>query len=115
MRLWILSAGTVVAAVTMGVSLGAYVTQTPVSPLAGPAQAAAPEVETDIPVAPFVADAAQEPREIHCKGCGPTLAERRWMRDMAGTQATAPEPVIDLDFKVEPLPDATSDDPSGRL
>lgn len=115
MRLWILSAGTVVAAVAMGVSLGAFVTRTPISPLSGSAQAAAPEIETDIPVEPIVADTGQGPGEIHCKGCGPTLAERRWMKDMAGTQETASEPVIDLDFKVEPLPDATSDDPSGRL
>lgn len=111
MRLWMLSTGTVVAAAMMGVSLGAYVTRTPVSPLAESAQAAAPpDMAADTTPLPPVAEMDQGPGEIHCKGCGPTLAERRWMKDMAGTQGETPAPVVDLDIKVDPLPSAVASD-----
>ncbi len=116
MRLWMLSAGTVVAAGVMGVSLGAYVTSTPISPLAESAQAETVDYNDDSTSPPAVADSIAEtgPVEIHCKGCGPTLAERRWTKDMAGVGTpndnwdTVPEPVVDLDQPVESLPTAVA-------
>lgn len=116
MRLWMLTAGTVVAAGVMGVSLGAYVTSTPISPLAESAQAETVDYNDDSSPAPVMAEANTEtgPLEVHCKGCGPTLAERRWAKDMAGTGSpndnwdTVPEPVVDLDQPVAPLPTAVA-------
>lgn len=116
MRLWMLSAGTIVAAGVMGVSLGAYVTRAPISPLAESAQAETVDYNDDTASPPQIvqADADAGPVEVHCNGCGPTLAERRWAKDMAGTATssdnwdTVPEPVVDLDQPVALLPTAVA-------
>ncbi|HUD94830.1 hypothetical protein [Sphingobium sp.] len=80
MRLWMLSATTMTAAAAMGLALGSYVTSPQRSPLErlddpyGAAQVSE--------AAPAPADPG--PTEIHCTGCGPTLADRHYAAQMAG-------------------------------
>jgi hypothetical protein len=85
MHFWMSAGGTVAAASLMGLGLGGYVT----SPQ-GRSPADAPVAESAYDSQPL-ADAAMaspdRPVAIHCTGCGPTLAERRWKADMAGLNA----------------------------
>lgn len=82
---WMGTGVTLGAAAVLGLGLGNYVT----SPQA-PARAASATIDTAIDddgmeEAHFMAQ--KGPGAIHCTGCGPTLAERRWKADMAGLDA----------------------------
>ncbi|SEI58851.1 hypothetical protein SAMN05518849_101184 [Sphingobium sp. AP50] len=87
MHFWMSAGGTVVAASLMGLGLGGYVT----SPQ-GRSPADAPVAESTYDsqsLADAAVAAADRPVAIHCTGCGPTLAERRWKADMAGLNLDA--------------------------
>jgi hypothetical protein len=95
---WMGTGVTLGVAAVMGLSLGSYVT----SPQA-PARAASAIVDTAIDD-DGVEEAGFRPQKgpgaIHCTGCGPTLAERRWKADMAGLDAA-----VSIDAGYDPLPD----------
>jgi hypothetical protein len=76
---------TMVAAAVMGLGLGSYVT----SPQSPPNRASEfVDATIDDQTAADTSLAMQAgPGEIHCTGCGPTLADRRWKADMAGLDA----------------------------
>lgn len=82
---WMGTGVTLGTAAVLGLGLGSYVT----SPQA-PARTESAMIDTAIDD-----DGVQEagltnqkgPGVIHCTGCGPTLAERRWKADMAGGDA----------------------------
>lgn len=80
MRLWMVSATTMSAAAAMGLALGSYVTSPQRSPLERPdmVEALAPTDDAAL------ASADPGPMEIHCTGCGPTLADRHYAAQMAG-------------------------------
>lgn len=84
MRFNLCSGGLLVASVIGGLTIGSYATRVPVS------EAGAP-YSTDLATAQDSAasDAAADtaPRTIVCKGCGPTLAERRMAADQASLDA----------------------------
>ena len=80
MRLWMLSATTMTAAAAMGLALGSYVTspqRSPLERLDDPYDAAQTSEAAPPPADPG-------PTEIHCTGCGPTLADRHYAAQMAG-------------------------------
>ncbi|MFC3440254.1 hypothetical protein ACFOKF_03410 [Sphingobium rhizovicinum] len=85
MQFWMATGATMGAAMVMGLGLGQYVT----SPQ-GRSPADQSVVESGYDPQPS-ADSAiamdEAPVAIHCTGCGPTLAERRWQADMAGLDA----------------------------
>ncbi|WP_157078253.1 hypothetical protein [Sphingobium abikonense] len=85
MRLWMLSCGTVAAAAAMGLTLGSYAISPQRSPLDQPDEE---PISTDFSAAP-VAMPDAGPQVIHCTGCGPTLADRRYAADMAGYDSYA--------------------------
>lgn len=94
---WMGTGVTLGAAAVMGLGLGSFVT----SPQA-PARSASATIDTAVDdqtmeEARFTAD--KGPGAIHCTGCGPTLADRRWKADMAGLDAEAP-----IDTSYDPLP-----------
>ncbi|WP_298398158.1 hypothetical protein [Sphingobium sp.] len=81
---WMATGVTMGAAMVLGLGLGQYVT----SPQ-GRSPADQSVVESVDPQ-PYVQSALtmdEAPVAIHCTGCGPTLAERRWQADMAGLDA----------------------------
>ncbi|NWK97717.1 hypothetical protein DM806_19065 [Sphingobium lactosutens] len=80
MRLWMLSATTMTAAAAMGLALGGYVTSPQRSPLERPDDPYGATQASE--AAPAPADPG--PTEIHCTGCGPTLADRHYAAQMAG-------------------------------
>lgn len=84
---WMGAGATLGAAAMMGLGLGGYVT----SPQ-GSTRNASEFVEATIGDQ-TAADTSFTPQKgpgaIHCTGCGPTLAERRWQADMAGLDADA--------------------------
>lgn len=109
---WMGTGATLGAAAVLGLGLGSYVT----SPQA-PARAASATIDTAIDddgvdEAHFTAQ--KGPGAIHCIGCGPTLAERRWKADMAGLDAADPyemppddyatETVVEPPVPIHPLP-----------
>ncbi|KMS53864.1 hypothetical protein [Sphingobium cupriresistens] len=84
---WMGAGATLGAAAMMGLGLGSYVTSPQV-----PARNASEYVETVISdqAATDTSFAMQKgPGAIHCTGCGPTLAERRWQADMAELELDA--------------------------
>lgn len=94
---WLGTGATLGAAAVLGLGLGSYVT----SPQA-PARAASATIDTGVDdqtveEARFTND--KGPSAIHCTGCGPTLADRRWKADMAGLDAATP---IDASYDVPP-------------
>jgi hypothetical protein len=113
---WMGTGVTLGMAAVMGLGLGSFVT----SPQA-PVRSASATIDTAVDdqtaeEASFTTD--KGPGAIHCTGCGPTLADRRWKADMAGLDMDAPidagyEPlaeedatdaVIDPPVRVHPLP-----------
>lgn len=94
---WMGTGATLGAAAVLGLGLGSYVT----SPQA-PARTASAMIDAaiddqDVGQAAFTAE--KGPGAIHCTGCGPTLAERRWQADMAGLDAADP---IDTGYQPQP-------------
>ena len=104
---WMGTGATLGVAAMMGLGLGGYVT----SPQ-GPARNASEYVETVMAdqAATDTSLAMQKvPGAIHCTGCGPTLAERRWKADMAGLDLDAmthgsSDPVVQ-DYEAEQPPE----------
>lgn len=86
MPLWMSGGVTVAAAAVMGMGLGSYAT----SPQGySPADESAMATAADDSAPSFVdggGSGQNAPAFIHCTGCGPTLAERRWQANMAGYQ-----------------------------
>lgn len=84
---WMTTGATVAMAGVMGLGLGSYVTS-PRAPARPTSQIAdiAPD-QQDMAYTSY--DAQKGPGAIHCTGCGPTLAERRWQAEMAGLDADA--------------------------
>lgn len=89
-RFWLFSLSCAGAALVGGFGLGLYATTPQKLPWA----------ETILPEAPiqhdpYALDPAEltGPAEIDCKGCGPTLADRRMAMDMAGWQGMN-DPVV---------------------
>ncbi|WP_230461223.1 hypothetical protein [Sphingobium sp. CAP-1] len=80
MHFWMATGGTMAVAAIMGVGLGNYVT----SPQGrSPAAVLATQSAYDAPPLVDATVAAQTgPVMVHCTGCGPTLAERRWQADI---------------------------------
>ncbi|AMK24994.1 hypothetical protein K426_20325 [Sphingobium sp. TKS] len=78
-RFWLFSCVSAGVALTGGYGLGLYATTPPKT-----------ATETPLPEAVLPEDAAYDPVKltgpavIHCKGCGPTLADRQMAADMAG-------------------------------
>lgn len=103
---WMGAGATLGVAAMMGLGLGSYVT----SPHR-PARSASDYVEATPAdqVATEASFAIQKgPGVIHCTGCGPTLAERRWQADMAGLDANGmidgtSDPVV-RDYEAAALP-----------
>lgn len=101
-QFWVGTSVTLGAAAVMGLSLGNYAT----SPQAS-AQAAITTIgaspddrsldDSGVEEAHFTAD--KGPGVIHCTGCGPTLADRRWKADMAELDPAEP---IATDYDVPP-------------
>lgn len=88
MRLWMVSTATLGGALVMGMALGSYATGGPAVPFPSvPVEQALADEPADaagqdaVPSPVYMAQGPDEP--IHCTGCGPTLAERRWRTDMA--------------------------------
>ena len=104
-RFWLFSASVAGMAVVTGLSLGAYATSQPSGRLPAPVidqgfdqplQTAAGFDLTDSPVQP-----------IRCRGCGPTLAERRMAADLADVDAdvgTYVNPAVESDWDVDAGP-----------
>ncbi|MDO7834139.1 hypothetical protein Q4610_03685 [Sphingobium sp. HBC34] len=73
----------------MGLGLGHYVTspqaQSPADTAA--AQSVYETFDGNAPAADASVAAQNGPAVIDCRGCGPTLEERRWKADMAGLDA----------------------------
>lgn len=83
MRLWMLSTGTLGAALAMGLALGSFVTSVPADPVAAPSTLDDLEDATGDDGSASDAVAQQEPTgPIRCTGCRPTLADRRYEADM---------------------------------
>ncbi len=78
-RFWLFSCASAGVALTGGYGLGLYATTSPRA-----------WVETALPEAttrndpPYETAALSGPAIIHCKGCGPTLADRQMAAEMAG-------------------------------
>ncbi|OAN52046.1 MULTISPECIES: hypothetical protein [unclassified Sphingobium] len=105
MRLWMLSTATMTAAAAMGLALGGYAISPQRSPLESMDD---PYVQVDAP-APVAASADTGPVAIHCTGCGPTLADRRFAADMAGLDSDgmisgSDDPVVQDYLAEEPTP-----------
>lgn len=110
MRLWMLSATTMAAAAAMGLALGGYVT----SP-----QRSSPE-RADAPYGALQASEATQapidkpgPTEIHCTGCGPTLADRHYAAQMAGLDGDGMISGSDDPVVQDYLADAQATPPAG--
>ena len=105
-QFWMSTGATIGVAAIIGLGLGSYVTSPQGSSRAGSAMVDAAiedQVATD---ASF--DTQKGPGTIHCTGCGPTLAERRWQSDVAGLDADgmiagSSDPVV-RDYQAEHLP-----------
>ncbi|WP_088182432.1 hypothetical protein [Sphingobium sp. Z007] len=84
---WMGAGATLGAAAMMGLGLGGYVTS-PQGPTRNASEyseaAISDQAAMDTSFAP-----QKGPGAIHCTGCGPTLAERRWQADMAGLDLDA--------------------------
>ncbi|WP_253340764.1 hypothetical protein [Sphingobium sp. OAS761] len=78
-----LSTGTVVAATAMGIGLAGYATSPQRSPT-GYDDAPLPEMPVSFASGEADTEDVRGPVVIHCTGCGPTLADRRFAADMAG-------------------------------
>ncbi|WP_311268891.1 hypothetical protein [Sphingobium sp. WCS2017Hpa-17] len=92
---WMGTGVTLGVAAVLGFGLGSYVT----SPQA-PARAASATIDTAIDddgVEEAGFTTQKGPGAIHCTGCGPTLAERRWKADMAGLDSVGP---MDTSYEV---------------
>ena len=85
MRFWLAGGGVMISGLMAGMGLGSYVTHIPASPPSslqaddGSASASTSGLADSGPSP----DALRGPMEIDCKGCGPTLPERRMAADMA--------------------------------
>lgn len=93
-RFWLLGSGTIVAAACAGMVLGGYATTQPRGVSGGASDYDMALVERGASGAQDMADGSgsfgsgMRPSEpITCKGCGPTLADRRFAADMAGLDA----------------------------
>lgn len=104
---WMGAGATLGAAALMGLGLGGYVTS-PQSPTRNAGDyvdtAIGDQTATDVDLA-----MQKGPGAIHCTGCGPTLAERRWQADMAGLDLDAmrrgsSDPVL-RDYEAAELPE----------
>ncbi|MET0372291.1 MAG: hypothetical protein ABW039_13060 [Sphingobium sp.] len=81
-RFWLASSGVVAGAIVAGLSLGAYAVSPPRSAWADDAAAT-----LDVAVGAVGSSGVDDRPSIHvvhCKGCGPTLAERQRAADLAG-------------------------------
>lgn len=89
-RFWIAGTGTMVAAACAGLLLGGYATTPPRSMLDSDVSHEAALADEDM-AALTVAEVSRDTGAsmapvgpVTCKGCGPTLADRRFAADMAG-------------------------------
>lgn len=84
-RFWLASGGMLAGALVAGFGLGSFVTSTPSASFTPGdlSTSIAPGTDSLLPVPITYAG----PAEIRCKGCGPTLAERKMAVDMAGADA----------------------------
>jgi hypothetical protein len=80
---WMGTGATLGAAAMMGLGLGSYVTS-PQRPAADASAYVDGPTDDQIAAQAALHDAQKGPAVIHCTGCGPTLADRRWRVDMAG-------------------------------
>lgn len=126
-RFWLLGSGTMVAAACVGLLLGGFATTTPRGTgMSGAAAYDAMLAEGDGPGAGASASgdlglSMTPTMPVVCKGCGPTLSDRRFAADMAGLEADSyvtgstdaivqdyltddPPPPVDLLEPVEPRP-----------
>ncbi|MEJ7927719.1 hypothetical protein WG908_13265 [Sphingobium sp. AN641] len=94
------------ASLCLGLGLGHYATTMPMRDV----NYDLPEVaEDDLLPPPLAAGALNGPARIICKGCGPTLAERRFAADMAALDADAMvhgsrDPAV-VDYMRDDVPD----------
>jgi len=126
-RFWLLGSGTMIGAACVGLLLGGYATTTPrgtgmsgasdyeamLAEGEGPGAGASASGDLGLTMAPTM--------PVVCKGCGPTLADRRFAADMAGLDADSyvtgstdaivqdyltddPPPPVDLLEQVEARP-----------
>jgi hypothetical protein len=107
MYFWMSAGGTVVAASLMGLGLGGYVTSPQGrSPADQPVTDSAYDSQ---PLADTTIVSQDRPIAIHCTGCGPTLAERRWKADMAGLNLDAMPPdasdLVEQDYQAVEAPE----------
>lgn len=114
-RFWMLGSGTMVAAACAGLLLGGYVTTQPRSALAGDSAdyakmfEAGDEADVDAAATGDLGLSMAPTEPVVCKGCGPTLSDRRFAADMAGLDAdgyvTGSTDAIVRDYLAdEPLP-----------
>ncbi len=85
-RFWLCSAGILGSSAVLGLGLGHFVTNAPQRGAAGISSAIeGPQASED--GGSFAPSADAGPGRVVCRGCGPTLAERRMASDMAGLDA----------------------------
>lgn len=108
MRLWMGVTATLGGALVMGAALGSYATGGSALPFpAVPVEQALADARAGAAgqdAAPPPVDMVQGPDgPIHCTGCGPTLAERRWRTDMAAIDMND-RPSPEEEWRDAPLP-----------
>ncbi|MDX3901463.1 MAG: hypothetical protein QHC40_13280 [Sphingobium sp.] len=84
MRFWTCSGALLTGGVVLGLVAGGYATHLPPRDFGGPLSDTDTEQATAESDFASVSAADQGPVIIRCKGCGPTLAERRMAADNAG-------------------------------
>lgn len=84
MRFWTCSGALLTGGVVLGLVAGGYATHLPPRDLSDPISDTSIEQAPTEPGFASLSAADQGPGIIRCKGCGPTLAERRMAADNAG-------------------------------
>lgn len=84
-RFWMGSAALIGGSAMLGLAMGSFATSTPPRNLSGYASAIGDDIEDS--AAPASNNPDRGPAAIVCKGCGPTLAERRMAADNPGWDA----------------------------
>ncbi|MEJ7934398.1 hypothetical protein WG907_09045 [Sphingobium sp. AN558] len=99
MRFWLASGGVMMAGLMAGMGLGSYATHIPAAspvPFEGEADDMGASTIGHDDSGPS-AIALRGPSEISCKGCGPTLSDRRMAADMA--ELPVPRYLADEDYR----------------